>query len=244
MQKSNAVVLFSGGQDSTVCLAWALQQYENVYTVGFDYGQRHKIELECRNEVLLEFRKVERLNPDRLREDIVLDLSVLGQISDTALTRDVAISMEDSGLPSTFVPGRNLIFLTLASAVAWRWNASALVGGMCETDYSGYPDCRRHTLDAQESALSLGLDRKMSVETPLMHASKADTFAMGQAIGGQPLTDIIVEHTHTCYLGDRNHRHDWGYGCGTCPSCELRSNGWRVWQESGRPDFPPVLPLS
>lgn len=235
MLKSSAIVLFSGGQDSTVCLAWALSKFESVSTIGFDYGQRHRIELSCRTIVLEEFRALDTINTQGLGEDILLDLSVLGQISDTSLTRDVAISMEDSGLPSTFVPGRNLIFLTLASAVAWRRNAGVLIGGMCETDYSGYPDCRRATLDAQEQALSLGLDKDIAIETPLMHRSKADTFSMAKALGGEELVNLIVEQTHTCYLGDRNHRHDWGYGCGSCPACELRATGWNDWVAAGRP---------
>ncbi|MFC6196965.1 7-cyano-7-deazaguanine synthase QueC [Ponticaulis profundi] len=235
MFKSNALVLFSGGQDSTVCLAWALRRYKNVSTVGFDYGQRHKIELICRQSVLSQFKSLNTFSETSLGEDIVLDLSVLGQVSETSLTRDVEISVANTGLPSTFVPGRNLIFLTLASAVAWRRGANTLVGGMCETDYSGYPDCRRTTLDAQEQALSLGLDREMAIETPLMHKSKADTFAMAKALGGEELVEVIVEETHTCYLGDRSHRHDWGYGCGTCPACELREKGWKEWTEAGRP---------
>lgn len=241
MLKSSAIVLFSGGQDSTVCLAWALARYDSVSTVGFDYGQRHRIELTCRQNVLEGFKALDTVNTDGLGEDIVLDLSVLGQISDTSLTRDVAISMEESGLPSTFVPGRNLIFLALASAVAWRRNAGVMVGGMCETDYSGYPDCRRATLDAQERALSLGLDQDLIIETPLMHRSKADTFSMAKALGGEELVNLIVEQTHTCYLGDRNHRHDWGYGCGSCPACELRAAGWNDWVAAGRPADPSLL---
>lgn len=241
MLKSSAIVLFSGGQDSTVCLAWALARYDSVSTVGFDYGQRHRIELTCRQNVLEGFKALDTVNTDGLGEDIVLDLSVLGQISDTSLTRDVAISMEESGLPSTFVPGRNLIFLTLASAVAWRRNAGVVVGGMCETDYSGYPDCRRATLDAQERALSLGLDQDLIIETPLMHRSKADTFSMAKALGGEELVNLIVEQTHTCYLGDRNHRHDWGYGCGSCPACELRAAGWNDWVAAGGRADPSLL---
>lgn len=238
MSKRNALVLFSGGQDSTVCLAWSLSQYSNVTTIGFDYGQRHSVELECRSTVLDAFRGSESLQGHKLGEDVVLDLSILGQISDTALTRNASITIAENGLPTSFVPGRNLIFLTLASAVAWRQDAGVLVGGMCETDYSGYPDCRRATLDAQEQALSLGLDRDLVIETPLMHKSKADTFAMAKSLGGEELLEIVVEHTHTCYLGDRSQRHDWGYGCGTCPACELRANGWAEWQSAGRPEDP------
>lgn len=241
MFQRNAVVLFSGGQDSTVCLAWALQRYETVSTVGFDYGQRHRIELECRQDVLKALKALLDFDTSGLGEDIVLDLSVLGQISDTSLTRDLAISMAETGLPSTFVPARNLIFLTLASAIAWRRNAGSLIGGMCETDYSGYPDCRRATLDAQEDALSLGLDRSIEIITPLMHRTKADTFSMARAMGGPALIELIVETTHTCYLGDRSQRHDWGYGCGTCPACELRAAGWNTWVTSGRPGDPSLL---
>ena len=236
MSKSNALVLFSGGQDSTVCLTWALAHYDQVSTVGFDYGQRHNIELECRKTVLKELSDTFSQYSGRIGEDIVLDLSVLGQISETSLTRNAEISIETSGLPSTFVPGRNLVFLTLASAVAWRRGASTLVGGMCETDYSGYPDCRRQTLDAQETALTLGLDRDMHIATPLMYKTKADTFAMAKALGGEPLVELIVEETHTCYLGDRSTRHDWGYGCGTCPACDLREAGWNEWVADGRPE--------
>ena len=238
MLNKNAIVLFSGGQDSTVCLAWALARYDRVTTVGFDYGQRHKVELACRLTVLKAFHDEPTINTEGLGDDVMLDLSVLGQISDTALTRTAEIEMTDAGLPSTFVPGRNLIFLSLASAVAYRKSASVLVGGMCETDYSGYPDCRRATLDAQEQALALGLDREIVIETPLMHRTKADTFALAKSLGGDRLVEIVVEHTHTCYLGDRSTRHDWGYGCGTCPACELRSNGWSDWQSAGCPEDP------
>jgi 7-cyano-7-deazaguanine synthase len=241
MPNQNALVLFSGGQDSTVCLAWALAKFRTVTTVGFDYGQRHHIELTCRQNVLQAMKDAPELDTSGLGEDVVLDLSVLGQISDTSLTRDVAIAMEESGLPSTFVPARNLIFLTLASAVAYRQNADVMVGGMCETDYSGYPDCRRATLDAQEKALTLGMERDFNIATPLMHKTKADTFAMAKTLGGNALTRIIVEHSHTCYLGDRSKRHDWGYGCGTCPACDLRANGWESWVEAGCPDDPTTL---
>ena len=241
MLNKNAIVLFSGGQDSTVCLAWALARYDQVTTVGFDYGQRHKVELECRQTVLKAFREEPSIDTSGLGDDVMLDLSVLGQISDTALTSAAEIQLTEDGLPSTFVPGRNLIFLTLSSAVAYRKSASVLVGGMCETDYSGYPDCRRSTLDAQQQALALGLDREMTVDTPLMYRNKADTWALAQSLGGKALVEIVVEHTHTCYLGDRSIRHDWGYGCGTCPACELRSNGWSDWQSAGCPDDPEPL---
>ena len=225
-----AIVLFSGGQDSTACLAWALQRYERVETVGFDYGQRHRIELTCRRRVRAELaasfpRWAERLGPDHL-----LDLSLLGQISDTALTDERAIELQANGLPNTFVPGRNLLFLTFAAALAYRRGASVLVGGMCETDYSGYPDCRDNTIKATQLALSLGLAVPMTIETPLMWLDKADTWALTEALGGPALTDLVVAHTHTCYLGVRGKRHDWGHGCGDCPACRLRADGHAAWR--------------
>lgn len=225
-----AIVLFSGGQDSAVCLAWALQSFEHVETIGFNYGQRHSIELETRLIYLEAFRKSFPELTAGLGQDHTCDISALGALSDTALTREVEITVNETGLPSTFVPGRNLLFLTMAGAVAWRRGASVLVGGMCETDFSGYPDCRRDTLDAQAKALSLGMDREMQIETPLMYIDKAGTWAMAFEQGGQALVDLIVEHTHTCYLGDRENRQDWGYGCRTCPACELRARGWQQWQ--------------
>lgn len=220
-----ALVLFSGGQDSTVCLAWALSRYARVETVGFDYGQRHRIELDCRLQVLHELR---RQFPDwgaRLGDDHLLDLSLLGQVSDTALTQERAIEMSASGLPNTFVPGRNLLFLGFAATIAYRRGASVLVGGMCETDYSGYPDCRDNTLKALQVALSLGLDAPMTIETPLMWLDKAQTWGLTQALGGDRLEALVVEHTHTCYLGERGTLHAWGHGCGQCPACELRRRG-------------------
>ncbi|MEO0884083.1 MAG: 7-cyano-7-deazaguanine synthase QueC [Pseudomonadota bacterium] len=225
-----AIVLFSGGQDSAVCLAWALTRFERVETVGFDYGQRHKIELECRAQFITALRKSLPDLAAGLGDDHLLNIPVLGDISDTSLTRDTEIEVAASGLPSTFVPGRNLIFLNLAGALAWRRGANAIVGGMCETDFSGYPDCRRETLDAQERALCLGLDRKIDIETPLMYIDKAATWEMSRQIGGDTLVDLIVEETHTCYLGDRSTRHEWGYGCNACPACELRANGWQTWR--------------
>ena len=220
-----ALVLFSGGQDSTVCLAWALARHAKVETVGFDYGQRHRIELACRQTVRSELA---RAFPDwgaRLGQDHVLDLSLLGQLGSTALTEDRAIEMQANGLPNTFVPGRNLMFLNAAAVLAYRRGASVLVGGMCETDYSGYPDCRDNTLKAMQLALSLGLAVPMTVETPLMFLDKAQTWALSEQLGGAALQALIIEHTHTCYLGDREHRHAWGWGCGTCPACELRARG-------------------
>lgn len=228
-----AIVLFSGGQDSAACLVWALENYQSVETIGFDYGQRHIVELETRLVLLSKLRAAFPDMTAGLGQDHMLDLSMLGQISETSLTRDVEIEADETGLPSTFVPARNLVFLTMASAVAWRRGANVLVGGMCETDFSGYPDCRRDTLDAQAKALSLGLDRDMRIETPLMYIDKAATWAMIDQMGGSRLTDLVIEHSHTCYLGDRTLRHDWGYGCGTCPACELRARGWGQWRESG-----------
>lgn len=227
-----ALVLFSGGQDSTACLAWALAHHARVETVGFDYGQRHRVELVQRLAVLDAVRSGFPDWADRLGDDTLLDLGVLGQVSETALTRDMAIELDTGGLPNTFVPGRNLLFLTLAAALAFRRGASVLVGGMCETDFSGYPDCRRTTMDAMEQALSLGMDRGITIATPLMWIDKAATWQMAQDLGGQALVDITIEHTHTCYHGDRSHRHDWGYGCGACPACELRAAGHARWRES------------
>jgi 7-cyano-7-deazaguanine synthase len=231
MLHKSALVLFSGGQDSTVCLAWALERYDHVETIGFDYGQRHRVELVVRGGVRDRIKLICPEWAKRLGDDHLLLLSELGQISDTALTRDAAIAMTSEGLPSTFVPGRNLLFLTYAAAVAYRRGISTLVGGMCETDYSGYPDCRNDTLQALAAAISLGMDRPMAIETPLMWIDKAATWALAKTLGGVSLVDLIVEHTHTCYLGDRAHRHDWGYGCGTCPACELRAKGWIAWHE-------------
>jgi 7-cyano-7-deazaguanine synthase len=218
----SALVLFSGGQDSTVCLAWAMERFDHVETIGFDYGQRHRVELECRGRVLQAFRAQFRNWAPRIGCDHLLDLGSLGQISETALTQDRAITFAGSGLPNTFVPGRNLLFFTFAAAVAYRRGLKHLIGGMCETDYSGYPDCRDDTLKALQVALNLGMDQRFIVETPLMWIDKAATWALAQKLGGEPLLDIIREHSHTCYLGDRDHRHDWGYGCGTCPACDLR----------------------
>jgi len=224
-----ALVLFSGGQDSTACLAWALDRYARVETIGFDYGQRHRIELDCRLTVRRELAAAFPGWAGRLGDDHLLDLQLLGQLSDTALTSERAISFAANGLPNTFVPGRNLLFLTFAAALAYRRGASVLVGGMCETDYSGYPDCRDNTLKAMQVALSLGLDTPMVVETPLMWLSKAQTWALTQALGGDALNELIVEHTHTCYLGERGTRHAWGHGCGQCPACQLRRSGHEAW---------------
>ncbi len=225
MSHTRALVLFSGGQDSATCLAWALQRYAHVETVGFDYGQRHRVELECRSNFLRELRARFPQWAARLGEDHLLDLALLGQVSDTALTADKAIEFEKSGLPNTFVPGRNLIFFTFAAAIAYRRGLSVLVGGMCETDYSGYPDCRDDTLKSLQVTLGLGLGQRLVIETPLMWIDKAATWQLTQDLGGQALVDLVRDETHTCYIGERSTRHDWGYGCGTCPACQLRAQG-------------------
>ena len=225
-----ALVLFSGGQDSTACLAWALARYARVETIGFDYGQRHRIELACRLTVRRELAAAFPHWAVRLGDDHLLDLGLLGQISDTALTSGRAIELQANGLPNTFVPGRNLLFLGFAATVAYRRGASVLVGGMCETDFSGYPDCRDNTLKAMQLALSLGLDTAMTIETPLMWLTKAQTWALSDQLGGATLNDLIVEHTHTCYLGERGERQPWGHGCGHCPACQLRAHGFAAWR--------------
>ena len=227
-----ALVLFSGGQDSTTCLAWALQRYARVETLGFDYGQRHAIELTVRPNILQAIRTLDSSWATRLGEDHMLDLSVLGDVSETALTRDSEITMQADGLPNTFVPGRNLLFLTLAAALAYRRGIRVLVGGMCETDYSGYPDCRDETLRALQSALRLGMNTELTIETPLMWLDKAATWQLADQLGGIALIDLIRTETHTCYLGERHQLHEWGYGCGHCPACELRSKGYETYQAS------------
>lgn len=224
-----ALVLFSGGQDSTTCLAWALERFAHVETVGFEYGQRHRVEMDVRLETLREIRAQFPQWGAKLGDDHVVDLAVLGQISDTSLTRDVAIAYEKNGLPNTFVPGRNLLFLTFAATIAYRRGLTVLVGGMCETDFSGYPDCRDNTMKAMQVALSLGLDQRLRIETPLMWIDKADTWALAEALGGAAFTNLIVEHTHTCYHGVRDTQHAWGYGCGACPACALRKAGFERW---------------
>ncbi len=230
----SALVLFSGGQDSTTCLAHALTRYQRVETIAFDYGQRHRIELDARLNVLAAIRNRFPAWATRLGDDHLLDLSVLGQISDGSLTREMAFKMQANGLPNSFVPGRNLMFLTLAGALAYRRDLQVLVTGVCETDFSGYPDCRDDTMKAMQLALSLGMDRRLVVETPLMWIDKAQTWAMAESLGGKDLLDLVIEHTHTCYLGDREHRHAWGYGCGDCPACHLRARGFeRFVQERG-----------
>src|SRR5215467_6037662 len=226
MSPDTALVLFSGGQDSTVCLAWALQQFSRVETIGFDYGQRHAIELTVRSRLRERMAALRAEWKARLSEDHLIKLDALAAISETALTRDTAIAMADNGLPTTFVPGRNLIFFCFAGALAYRRGARHLVAGMCETDYSGYPDCRDDTIKAVQVALTLGLDKRVTIHTPLMWIDKADTFAMAEQIGGKAFLEIVIEDSHSCYLGDRSKRHDWGFGCGECPACQLRAQGF------------------
>ena len=232
MTDSTALVLFSGGQDSTTCLAWALERFDRVETIGFDYGQRHHVELEARPVILAEFRAHFSAWRDRLGDDRVIDLQSLGTISDTALTTNTAIAFAKSGLPNTFVPGRNLLFLTYAAAVAYRRELKHLVTGVCETDFSGYPDCRDDTIKAVQIALNLGMEQRFVIETPLMWIDKAQTWALANEIGGSTLTEILIERSHTCYQGDHTHRHDWGYGCGTCPACDLRAAGYVRWRQT------------
>ena len=227
---TTALVLFSGGQDSTTCLAHALTHYERVETLGFDYGQRHSIEMQARNVVLAQLRKRFPHWTPRLGNDHVLTLDVLRQIGGSSLTEDVAFAMQADGLPNTFVPGRNLLFLTLAGALAYRRGLQVLVTGVCETDFSGYPDCRDDTIKAMQLALNLGLAQRLRIETPLMWIDKAATWRLAAALGGPALVDLIVEDTHTCYQGERGQRHDWGYGCGQCPACTLRARGWAGYQ--------------
>jgi 7-cyano-7-deazaguanine synthase len=230
-----ALVLFSGGQDSTACLAWALSRHARVETVGFDYGQRHAVELGARQAVRERIRREFPHWAPRLGDDHTLDIRSFGAIAETAMTAERAIEITDKGLPSTFVPGRNLVFLTYAAAFADRRGLSVLVGGMCETDYSGYPDCRRETIDAMERALNLGMAQDFRIETPLMRLTKAETWALAKGLGGEPLVAITIEESHTCYLGERGTLHAWGYGCGTCPACELRRKGFEAWDADGRP---------
>ena len=237
---SRALVLFSGGQDSTTALAWALERFSAVETVGFDYGQRHRIELACRKTILAKLPGLSPAHAARLGPDHLLDLTTLGAISDTALTSESEIAFAQTGLPTTFVPGRNLIFLTFAAALAYRRHAKHIVLGVCETDYSGYPDCRDDTIKAMQVALGLGLDRRLVLHTPLMWRDKAQTFAMAKALGGAPFLDLVVEETHSCYLGDRTRRHPWGYGCGHCPACDLRSKGFAAYLAA--PDDTGLIP--
>ncbi|MGJ0425311.1 7-cyano-7-deazaguanine synthase QueC [Methylocystis sp.] len=229
-QPAAALVLFSGGQDSTTCLAWALSRFDRVETVGFDYGQRHRVELSRRAGLREGLVRLSPLWAERLGEDRTISIEALGAISETALTRNAEIAFAADGLPNTFVPGRNLLFLTFAGALAYRRGIADLVGGMCETDYSGYPDCRDQTIRAMAQALSLGMDRSMNIHTPLMWIDKAATWRLAESLGGEPLVRLIVEETHTCYLGERGRRFDWGYGCGECPACKLRAHGWENYR--------------
>jgi 7-cyano-7-deazaguanine synthase len=229
MSSDAALVLFSGGQDSTTCLAWALARFAAVETIGFDYGQRHRIELDCRTRIAERLRRDFPRWRGKLGADHVIDLGVLGQLSDSALTSDRAIAFEASGLPNTFVPGRNLLFFTFAAALGYRRGLKHLVGGMCETDYSGYPDCRDDTLKALQATLSLGMDHRFVIHTPLMWRDKRATWSLAEQLGGRPLVELIREETHSCYQGDRTKHHAWGYGCGICPACDLRRRGWKAF---------------
>ncbi len=234
MNASGALVVFSGGQDSTTCLAWALTRFSRVETIGFDYGQRHAVELECRRNVLDRLREQRPDWAERLGPDSLLSLDVFQQLGETALTHDVEIAMTATGLPSTFVPGRNLVFLTLAAAQAYRRGLKHLITGVCETDFSGYPDCRDDTMKALQVALNLGMESRLVIATPLMWLTKAQTWSLAHSLGGQPLVELILEHTHTCYTGQRTMRHSWGYGCGVCPACELRSAGYEQYLRAGK----------
>lgn len=231
---SSALVLFSGGQDSTTCLAWALARYERVETIGFDYGQRHAIELSMRPQLLTNLRAQNPAWQERLGDDHLIDLSLLASISNSALTSDAAIAMQENGLPNTFVPGRNLLFLTVAAALAYRRGIAALVGGMCETDFSGYPDCRNETLRALESAINLGMASTLRIETPLMWLDKAQSWKLAEELGGQALVELIRTDTHTCYLGERGTLHAWGHGCASCPACALRARGYQEYLKHTR----------
>jgi 7-cyano-7-deazaguanine synthase len=231
-QAEGALVLFSGGQDSTTCLAWALARFASVETIGFDYGQRHRVELECRMRIAERLRREFPEWAKKLGEDHVVDLSVLGAISETALTRDSAIAFGAGGLPTTFVPGRNLLFFTFAAATGYRRGLRHLVGGMCETDYSGYPDCRDDTLKSLQATLSLGMDHRFVIHAPLMWRDKQATWELAGDLGGDALVELIRVESHSCYLGERGELHDWGYGCGACPACELRRKGWEGFKAS------------
>ena len=227
LQDEEALVLFSGGQDSATCLAWALQRFDKVETIGFDYGQRHSVELNCRVPIIDELKKHKSEWKEKLGDDHLIDLKVLGDISETSLTKPVEIEMSDQGLPNTFVPGRNLMFLTIAASVAYRRGIKNLVTGVCETDYSGYPDCRDDTIKAMQVALNLGMETRFVLHTPLMWIDKASTWRMAEELGGSELIELMKEYTHTCYNGDRSYRHEWGYGCNECPACDLRSIGYQ-----------------
>jgi 7-cyano-7-deazaguanine synthase len=226
VEQQAALVLFSGGQDSATCLAWALDRFDHVETIGFAYGQRHAIELTCREPLIDGFKALDHAWAEKLGEHHTLDVPTIGAVSETALTRDVAITMGEGGLPNTFVPGRNLIFLTFAAALAYRRGIKHIVTGVCETDYSGYPDCRDDTIKALQVAINLGMERRFVLHTPLMWRDKAATWTLAHELGGHALVDLIRQHSHSCYLGVRNTSHDWGFGCGECPACRLRADGW------------------
>jgi 7-cyano-7-deazaguanine synthase len=230
LKSDAALVLFSGGQDSATCLAWALGRFERVETIGFSYGQRHGVEMQARTRVRSAMMDAFPDWAARLGDDVVVDISGYGALAESALTREAEFAMSEKGLPTTFVPGRNLVFLTIAGAHAYRRATPHLVTGVCQTDFSGYPDCRDETIKAQERAISLGLDEAVHIDTPLMHLTKAETWALAHTLGGDTLVDLIVEESHTCYRGDREHRHSWGYGCGDCPACDLRAAGWAEWR--------------
>jgi len=232
MASSSALVLFSGGQDSTACLGYALDRYERVETIGFDYGQRHGIEMECRQRIRSEIARRFPVWAQRLGPDHVIDIASFGAIGGTALTSGAEIEILASGLPSTFVPGRNLVFFTYAAALGYRRGLHSLIGGMCETDYSGYPDCRDATLRALQETIGLGTETAFTIETPLMWLTKAETWALTEELGGEALVDLVIEETHTCYKGERGIHHEWGYGCGACPACGLRAKGFAAWQAS------------
>lgn len=234
-----ALVLFSGGQDSTTCLAWALSRYQHVETIGFDYGQRHAIELTMRPQLLQKMRNMSSAWAQRLGEDHIIDLSLISQLSHTAMTENIAIQMQENGLPNTFVPGRNLMFMLVAATLAYRRQLGVLVGGMCETDFSGYPDCRDDSLKALQVAINLGMASRLTIETPLMWINKAQSWDLAESLGGAALIDVIREDTHTCYLGERGALHDWGHGCGTCPACELRANGYHEYKRGKTKDTLP-----
>lgn len=234
-QNEAALVLFSGGQDSATCLAWALARFGRVETLGFDYGQRHAIELECRATLRKGLQELNTQWAERLGEDHTLNLAALGEISETALTREAEITMAESGLPNTFVPGRNIIFLNFAAALAARRGIRHIVTGVCETDYSGYPDCRDDTIKAVQVALNLGMDTRFVLHTPLMWINKAETWQLAEELGGKKLVTLINHESHTCYMGERGQQHSWGHGCGQCPACELRRNGWEDYQTEATP---------
>lgn len=229
LQSETALVLFSGGQDSATCLAWALQRFAQVETLGFNYGQRHAIELKCRDPLLNGMKSLPVGWNSGIGKSHTLEIPTLAEISDTALTREVAIVINEDNLPNTFVPGRNLVFLTLAAALAYRRGINHIIGGMCETDYSGYPDCRDDTIRALKVALNLGMNKQFELHMPLMWLDKASTWRLANELGGEGLIDLIREHSHTCYLGERGMWHDWGYGCGECPACVLRARGWQEY---------------